>query len=219
VKIMLDKIHDDLRVHFCKYTRRAFEMLPELIKPSILDIGCGTGVPTIELTKLSGGQITAVDIDKAKLERLGEKVKKAGLTERVKIMCCSMFDLKFPDKSFDIIWAEGSIVMIGFAKGIREWHHFIKPKGFLVIHDMTDDIIMKMEQVKHCGYTLRNHFTVPGDIWWAEFYKPLGKRIEQLRDEYYNDAGALEQLDREQLEVEKVKDNPGSYSSTFFIIQ
>jgi ubiquinone/menaquinone biosynthesis C-methylase UbiE len=37
-------------------------MLTELpSEPGILDIGCGSGMQTIELVKLSGGQITAVD--------------------------------------------------------------------------------------------------------------------------------------------------------------
>jgi ubiquinone/menaquinone biosynthesis C-methylase UbiE len=216
---LFDKIHDSLRARFNKYTSRALEMLPEFVEPSILDIGCGTGVPTIELARLIDGQITAVDIDKSRLERLEEKVKKEDLTERVKVMHCSMFNLKFPDESFDIIWAEGSIAMIGFARGIKEWSRLIKSDGFLVVHDNTDDIAQKLEQVDRCGYILINHFTIPGDIWWSEYYEPLEKSIEQLRGECHNDRKALVQFEKEQLEVDKVKNNPQSYSSTFFIMQ
>ncbi|MGB3340474.1 MAG: class I SAM-dependent methyltransferase [bacterium] len=216
---MFDEIHDSLRARFNKYTSRALEMLPEFVEPSILDIGCGTGVPTIELARLIDGQITAVDIDKSKLERLEEKVKNAGLTERVKVMHCSMFSFKFPDHSFDIIWAEGSIAMIGFARGIMNWSRLIKPNGFLVVHDMTDDIAQKLEQVDRCGYTLINHFTIPGHIWWSEYYEPLEKNIEQLRGECHNDRKVMAQFENELLEVDKVKKNPKSYSSTFLIMQ
>jgi len=40
---------DQLRITFLKYTKNAFEMLPQIDKPRILDIGCGSGVPTLEL--------------------------------------------------------------------------------------------------------------------------------------------------------------------------
>ena len=43
-------------------TRKAFELLPDLPdKPKILDIGCGKGIQTIELAKISDGRIVAVD--------------------------------------------------------------------------------------------------------------------------------------------------------------
>ena len=56
-------IKDRLRKHLLKYTRRAFRMLPPLEKPRILDIGCGSGVPSIVLARLSRGQVIGLDID------------------------------------------------------------------------------------------------------------------------------------------------------------
>ncbi len=38
---------EELRERFLKYTRKAYQMLPKMDKPRILDIGCGTGIPTI----------------------------------------------------------------------------------------------------------------------------------------------------------------------------
>lgn len=43
-------------------TRQAFSLLTNVPpQPKILDIGCGPGMQTIELAKLTNGQITAVD--------------------------------------------------------------------------------------------------------------------------------------------------------------
>ena len=32
-----------------------------------------------------------------------------------------MFNLNYEDNSFDLIWVEGAIFVIGFEKGLRDW--------------------------------------------------------------------------------------------------
>lgn len=75
---LLEIYQDHLREGFNKYTRKAFQMLPGLDKPEILDIGCGSGVPTIELARLSNGQIIGLDIQQFLLDELKRKGEKAG---------------------------------------------------------------------------------------------------------------------------------------------
>lgn len=53
------------------FTRKAFQMLPKLDKPKILDVGCGQGGPTLELARISGGQVTGLDIDQSSLDERG----------------------------------------------------------------------------------------------------------------------------------------------------
>ncbi len=48
---------DESRRNLLKYTRKAFRMIPGIKNPDILDIGCGSGIPTVELAKLSGGKV------------------------------------------------------------------------------------------------------------------------------------------------------------------
>ncbi|HJX03327.1 MAG TPA: class I SAM-dependent methyltransferase, partial [Dehalococcoidia bacterium] len=61
---------DGFRKRLLKYTRKAFQLLPQLDHPRILDIGCGSGVPTLELARLSNGEIVAVDNDAGALQIL-----------------------------------------------------------------------------------------------------------------------------------------------------
>jgi ubiquinone/menaquinone biosynthesis C-methylase UbiE len=216
---LLEAEKDLVRERLNKYTRRAFQMLPELDQPHILDIGCGSGVPTMELARLSDGQIIGLDIDPSLLDQLAKKIEEAGLSDRVKTLKRSMFELDFPDESFDVIWAEGSISRIGFERGLKEWRRFLKPKGFLVVHDEVTNITQKLEQISSCGYDLLEHFTLSRDIWWTEYYGPWEKRIREMRIEYADEPQALLELDKEQREIELFKASPRQYSSVFFVMQ
>ena len=202
-----------------KYTRKAFRTLPKMTNPCILDIGCGSGVPTMELAKLSDGEIMAIDTSQTALDRLASKIKKAGLAARVKAVKCSMLNMDFPDLSFDIIWAEGSIAVIGFEKGLTEWWRLLKTEGFLVVHDDLGDLTEKRRQISQCGYELINHFVLNEDIWWNEYYAPLEKKLNEVRVKHTNDKKTIAVLNDDQREIETFKRDPKRYRSIFFIMR
>ena len=199
---------DYFREQLIKYTRRAFQMLPKIENPRILDIGCGSGVPTIELANLSDGEIVGIDTNQSLLAELNRKVEEAGLSGRVKTVACSLFDIDFPDESFDIIWAEGSIWIIGFERGLKEWRRLLKPKGFLVIHDEIKTVASKLRKIPIYGYRLRSQFQLPETAWWTEYYKPLETRIREICRKYKNNSEALETLQKHQDEILPSRDAP-----------
>ena len=85
-------------------TRRAFLMLKELPKNSrILDIGCGPGMQTIELAKLSEGQIDALDTYQPFLDQLDISIKKEGFTGKIKLVKGDMFNLPYDNNIFDLV--------------------------------------------------------------------------------------------------------------------
>jgi ubiquinone/menaquinone biosynthesis C-methylase UbiE len=210
---------DCFRARFSKYTRRAFRILPELEKPRILDVGCGSGVPTLELAKLSDGEIMGIDIDQSLLDTLNRKIEKEGFSNRVKTEKCSLFELDFPDESFDIVWAEGVISIIGFERGLSEWRRLLRANGFLVVHDDIRNISYKLEKISSCGYRLVRYFSLPEKAWWKEYYKPLEIRIKELYTKYKNNADAPEILEKHQKEIDMVKRNPEEHKSAFFVMQ
>jgi ubiquinone/menaquinone biosynthesis C-methylase UbiE len=166
-------IRDDVRVNLLEYTRNAFKMLPLMENPSILDIGCGTGVQSIELAKLSNGHITAIDIDVPSLLELQRKIKKQDLSHRFSILKVAMNDLPYLGKTYDIIWSEGSIYAVGFENGIREWKKILNKHGFLVVHDENDHLETKVQIIKKHGYKTLGQFEVPHEEWEERYYKPL----------------------------------------------
>jgi SAM-dependent methyltransferase len=244
---MTDNIHRELhqslptdRPETIKYMARAFRMLHTPEDPHILDIGCGRGGPTLELARLSGGRIIAIDVNQSFLDELTVKAGKAGLSDRITVMNRSMFAMDFENESFDIIWSEGSIFVIGFERGIREWKRFLRPTGFVVAHDMVwlrpdppheirdywekiypgiSEVTTIIKRVGDRDYKLIGHFTLPEDVWWKEYYRPLEKRIQKLRKKYAGSSCACAVLDKEQHHVELYKKYSTWYGSAYFIMQ
>ena len=141
----------------------------------------------------------------------GPTMERAGFSDRVKALNCSMSNMAFADSSFDVVWSEGSIYIVGFERGLREWMRLIKPGGHLVVHDVTwlrpgppAEIVEYWSRnysgircvkestdiIARCGYKLVGHFTLPEDAWWVEYYGPLEDRLRRLRVKYAGDNAA-----------------------------
>ena len=210
---------DHIRENLNKYTRKAFKILPKCKNPYILDVGCGSGVPTIELAKISGGHVIGIDIDETSLNLLRRKIKVTGLNNRVSVIKDSILTMDFPEESFDIIWAEGSIFVIGFEKSIKRWRRFLKPNGFLVIHDEKKDKNKKLALITKSGYTLISQFELTDNLWWLEYFTPLEQLIQEFRHKYPKDSELNDELNEDQTEIDKCKSNPTLVSSFYVIIQ
>ncbi|MHA2305907.1 MAG: class I SAM-dependent methyltransferase [Candidatus Hodarchaeales archaeon] len=210
---------DVFREHLLKYTRKAFQLLPKLERPRILDIGCGSGVPTIELAKLCNGEIVGIDTNQSLLDKLNCKIKEKGLSNRISTLRCSMLKLDFPPQSFDIIWNEGSVFVIGFERALLEWSHLLKSDGFLVIHDKIDNMIKKLKKIPKCGYRLIHHFTLSRDVMWREYYEPFEFHVIGLREKHGDNSRALKSLKKYQNEINMVKKSPQNEISVFYIMQ
>ncbi len=178
---MIDLDIDKFREVFVKYTRKAYDLIPKIEHPKILDIGCGSGVPTMELAKISNGDIIGIDVDQSVLNKFQKKIIHNNLTDRITLKQVSLHKAEFPDENFDIIWAEGSIHIIGFKKGINSCHKFLKKGGILVLGEAMNRMEKNLSLIKKYGFKLIDKLIYPEDIWLREYYDPLEKRIKELR--------------------------------------
>ncbi len=210
---------DKIRKRLLKYTRKAFRLTPRMDKPRILDIGCGSGISTLELARLGQGEIIGIDIDQAALDKFTAKIKEAGLADRIQAINCSMFDMDFADEIFDMIWSEGSIYAIGFERGLREWRRFLKPGGFMVVHDEQGNVKGKLKQISKCNYELIGYFILSEETWWIEYFAPLEKLIAESRARYSDDPKVLEELRQAQKELDMFKKHPQRNSSVCFVMK
>jgi len=223
-----------------EYTLKAFEMIPPIKNPRILDIGCGPGLPTIQLAKLTEGEVIGIDIHQPYLDRLEKSAKKENLQNRIKAINKSMDNMDFPKEYFDIIWAEGSIFIIGFEKGLMDWKKFVKPHGFLAVHEMTwlrdnppqeikdyweqvypaiSTIENNLKIINKCGYKLLGHFPLPDDAWWEFYYNPLENRLKSLEKKYNDNPKALAMIREEYKEIDLYRKYNKWYGSVFYVMQ
>jgi ubiquinone/menaquinone biosynthesis C-methylase UbiE len=222
-------------------TRKAFSFLKDLPpQPDILDIGCGPGMQTIDLARLMPGHITAIDTHEPFLEALRQRVAAEGLTERITLRNMSMFNLEFEPHSFDIIWSEGAIYILGFETGLRVCKKLLKPGGYMAVTEISwikpgipeecraywelnypgmKSVEENLELVRKQGYLDVGHFVLPESSWWTHYYTPIEERIVQLRQKYQDDAEALRQLDEHQLEIEIYRKYFAWYGYVFYVMQ
>jgi len=222
-------------------TRRAYQMLPDLpTRPQLLDVACGTGMQTIELAKISKGKIVALDIYQPYLEILKKQAETEGVRNRIITRNMSMFSLDFDESSFDVIWAEASIYIIGFEKGLMQWKKLLKKLGYIVVSELTwmkesppEEVIkfwrfeypsMKshkenIEIINTCGYRFISSFILSEADWWKNCYDPLEKKIGELREIHRGDKKNMKVLNNLQREIDLYRKYSDYYGYAFYIMK
>jgi SAM-dependent methyltransferase len=222
-------------------TAKAYAMLQGLPpEPHILDVGCGPGMQTRCLVLLSGGHITAVDTRQEFLDVLLHDAGAEGLSSHILTRQMSMFSLDLDAESFDIIWSEGAIYIMGFGEGLRAWRTLLKPGGWVAVTELTwikpqppQEILsfwqteypaMKtveenLDLVRTAGYRVGGHFTLPDESWTASYYIPMEKRLVGLREKYQGQPEALAAIEENQREIEMFRKYSAWYGYVFYVMQ
>ena len=209
---------EGLRAVFLEYTRKAFDCVPEIDNPRILDIGCGTGAVSLELAGLSNGEITSIDIDQKALDKLNNRIREKGLSDKIKLYNRSVYDTKFEDEMFDIIWEEGVIHLLDFKKAITECNRILKVNGYMISGEATNWADKKLKQFTKFGFKLLKQIPWAKECWWTEYYAPLEKRIKKLREKYHN-IDEIKEVKRHLAEIEIVKKNTTGFECTTYILK
>lgn len=221
-------------------TKKAFSYLKDLSSdPLILDLGCGYGVQTLELARLSSGTIIALDNYQPFLDKLAQDAKKLGFEKRIIPTNQSMLEMDFEHNSFDVIWSEGAIFVMGFQQGLKKCYELLKNKGYFVVSEAvllkTDlpepleefwqeeypdikDIQSNIRMIQEEGFDVLSHFTLPSSCWF-DFYSQMNKEIKKLQKKYHDNPMALQVFENSEKESKMYNVYSDYYGYEFFIMQ
>lgn len=220
-------------------TQHALSMIHDLGADSVIaDLGCGCGSQTLQLALHTQAKVKALDLFPLFIDKLMERCRKAGVSDRVKTIEGDMCNLPFEKASLDVIWSEGAIYNIGFKRGITEWREYLKPDGWLAVSEASwltdsrpseiedfwneaypeiDTIANKVQQLHDAGYRDIRTFVLPTECWTDNFYQPQKEAQRLFLERYPDNKTAAELVANQRHEAELYSRYSDYYGYVFYV--
>jgi SAM-dependent methyltransferase len=215
-------------------------MMPHLPEsPRILDVGCGPGMQTVELLRITAGTVVALDLLPEMIARLTARAERAGVSGRLVTLRQDMNKMAFPESSFDVIWSEGAIYNLGFGTGLKKVKEFVKKGGYVAVSDPVwlksnpppevvefwreypeiDTAAAKLEVIERIGYEVVGHFIFPPAAWTEQYYDPMEKRIAEKAKEWRGIPEAEAVLQEARNEISIFRRYADCFTYAFFVMR
>ncbi|MFP2897377.1 HipA domain-containing protein [Corallococcus sp. 4LFB] len=193
---------------------------------------------SLVLARELGTRVTAVDLHRPYLDRLEREAREQGLSDAIVTRQEDMGALTLPPASFDLIWSEGAIYVMGFGQGLRQWRPLLAPGGQVAVTEcswLTDvrppeavrfwsaaypsmaHVAQNRATAEAAGFTVLDTFTLPASAWWDDYYTPLLQRIDRLRPTA--DAALREVIAAAEQEVNLYRRHGDSYGYVFYLLR
>lgn len=224
-------------------TARAFRRIEALLPPSpaLLDLGCGGGAQTLTLASLTEGSILAIDSHPPFVEELRQRLSDRGDPGRVTARVGDMKALGLPPESFDLVWCEGALFVLGFEAGLRTLRPLLRGPGLVVVTDAVwlrplaevppdvrafwleacpamTDVEGALGLARRAGFVPLDHFTLPAE-GWAAYVDPLERQMNEVLARHPGDPDAEEAAKRERRELAMFRTNLAWFGYEFFVLQ
>jgi demethylmenaquinone methyltransferase / 2-methoxy-6-polyprenyl-1,4-benzoquinol methylase len=149
----------------------------------ILDVATGTAGVAIQLARQTGAQVTGVDISEAMLGRGRERVRAAGLDERITLQVGRAEELPYPSDAFDAVSFTYLLRYVRDpAATVAELARVLRPGGILA----GLDFFVPPNPAWHAAWWLYTRSILPasglvlgGPQWWR-VGRFLGPNIENF---------------------------------------
>lgn len=153
--ILYDKKHDFV----AEYGKGLLEFVPKNDRQAILDLGCGTGVLTVQLADLCH-KVVGVDSSQSMLEKAKQQFS------NIEFMVCDALTLPF-ENEFDVVFSNAVFHWISDHDALlKSINKVLKPQGLLICEFGASGNIAAIENafIKTCnslGYDYKSKFNFP----------------------------------------------------------
>jgi SAM-dependent methyltransferase len=220
-------------------TREALGRLGALpAAPRVLDLGCGSGRAALVLAAALRTRVVAVDIHRPFLDALEAAARERGLEHLIEARCADMAAPGVPAGSVDLLWSEGAVYFLGFEEGLRLWRPLLAPGGCLAVTEcswLSPDppaeaaaffregypgmagVSENIERAQAAGFEVLDHFALPPEAWWDEYYLPLEARIGLLAADPDPDLAAV--IAETRSEIDLFRRHGAAYGYVFYLMR
>jgi len=165
---------------------------------------------------------------------------KEGVEKQILPKNQSMLEMDFENNSFDVIWSEGALYIMGFQKGLRKCRQLLKSQGYLAVteavlfttpippplqefwdkmYPVIMDVPRNIALIQNEGFRVVGHFPLPQSSWTDAYYIPMQNSLNHLKKKYHDTPTAQQVFDEFDTEIEMYKQYSEYYGYEFFIIQ
>lgn len=218
-------------------TLKALSLLTGLPpRPQVVDFGCGSGAAALVLAQ-AGATVSAVDIHQPFLDDLKTRAAVAGVADRITTIRADMAAPPVPEASFDLVWSEGAIYLVGFETGLRLWRPLLRPGGYIAVSEVTwlrsdppakvvdfwtaeyaaiTTIEVNLTRLRSTGFEPVAHFVLPSEDW-HDYYEPLQNQLVSFMSQHVHNAEVLAFADGLRREIDTWKEFGDSYGYVFYL--
>jgi SAM-dependent methyltransferase len=222
-------------------TLRALSLVPDVgPQTRVLTPGCGTGLEARLIARHAPVRILGIDNHPPYVEEFNRRARELGCADRVEARVGDMHRLELPSGSFELIWCEGAIYVVGFDVGLREWRRLLTPDGHIALTEVCwtqpdpppeclafweqeypaiRDVASRLRIIAECGYEPVAHFALPASAWWDDYYRPLQENILQFRVRHESETDAQQIAGSVQREIDVWKQYSDFYAYEFFVMR
>lgn len=114
----------------------------------MLDVGCGTGQPAIQLAQSTSASVTGITVSASQLAEASLRAQRSGVADQVRFEQIDAMALPYPDAAFDAAWAFESIFhMPSRLQVFREMARVVRSGGRIVVADFVTQRPLTDEEI------------------------------------------------------------------------